>query len=73
MGWTIQDLLDKFKDRPAEELKAYLEGYNQAYVDISIEKQKRQKETLDTLRRYNMISRIQNTSSNEPNSKGEDI
>lgn len=56
MGWTIQDLLDKFKDRPAEELKAYLEGYNQAYLDTIIEKRKRQKETLDRLRRYNTTS-----------------
>lgn len=71
MGMTLSQLLDKFKDRPAEELKAYIEGYNDAYVNMLSEKRKRQKETLETLRRYN--SRGLNTSSNEEFSKGEDI
>lgn len=67
----LTDILNRFKDKSAEELRSYLEGYNQAYVDMEIEKRKRQKETLETLRRYN--SRIQNTSSNEELSKGEDV
>lgn len=61
---TLTDILDRFKNRPAEELRSYLEGYNQACVDMEIEKRKRQKETLEKLRRYN--SRVSNTSSNEP-------
>ena len=64
----LTDILDRFKERPAEELRSYLEGYNQACVDMYIEKQKRQEETLESLRKW---TRIQNTSSNEPNSKGE--
>ena len=67
----LTDILDRFKDRPAEELRSYLEGYNQACTDMGIEKRKRQKETLEAFTRYN--SRIQNTSSNEEFSKGEDI
>ena len=70
MGPLI-DILNRFKDKPAEELRSYLEGYNQAYADMEIVKRKRQKETLETLKRYN--SRIQNISSNEEFSKGEDI
>lgn len=68
---SLTDILNRFKDKPAEELRSYLEGYNQAYVDMEIEKRKRRQETLETLRRYNF--RIQNTSSNEEFSKGEDI
>lgn len=68
---SLTDILNRFKDKPAEELRSYLEGYNQAYVDMEIEKRRRRKETLETLRRYN--SRIQNNSSNEEFSKGEDI
>lgn len=81
----LTDILNRFKDRPAEELKAYLEGYNQAYVDMEIGKRKRQKETLEILRKHQSFPRISaqpspphdsrglNTSSNEEFSKGEDI
>lgn len=47
---SLTDILNRFKDKPAEELRSYLEGYNQAYVDMEIEKRRRQKETLETLR-----------------------
>lgn len=69
----LTDILERYKDRPAEELKAYLEGYNQACIDMWNEKRKRQKETLETLRKHQSFSRIQNKSSNEEFSKGEDI
>ena len=61
----LTDILERFKDRPAEELKAYLEGYNQACIDMWNEKRRRQKETLERLRKYQSFPRIQNTSSNE--------
>lgn len=81
----LTDILYRFKDRPAEELKAYLEGYNRACIDMQNEKIRRQKETLEKLRKLQSFprissprspsndSRIQNTSSNEEFSKGEDI
>ena len=69
----LTDILYRFKDRTAEELKAYLEGYKQACVDMETEKRKRQKETLEILRKHQSFPRIQNKSSNEEFSKGEDI
>lgn len=81
----LTDILNRFKDRPAEELKAYLEGYDQACIDMWNEKRKRQKETLEMLRKHQSFPRISslrspshdsrglNKSSNEEFSKGEDI
>lgn len=81
----LTDILNRFKDRPAEALKAYLEGYNQACIDMQNEKAKRRKEILETLRNHQSFpiissqhspsnnSRGLNTSSNEEFSKGEDI
>lgn len=69
----LTDILNRFKDKSAEELRSYLEGYNQAYTDMEIEKRKRQKETLEMLRKHQSFPRIQNKSSNEEFSKGEDI
>ena len=81
----LTDILNRFKDRPAEELKAYLEGYDQACVDMQNEKIRRQKETLEMLRKHQSFPRISslrspshdsrdlNKSSNEEFSKGEDI
>ena len=81
----LTDILYGFKDRTAEELKAYLEGYNQACIDMQNEKIRRQKETLEKLRKYQSFPRVGssrspshdsrglNTSSNEEFSKGEDI
>ena len=54
----LTDILDRFKDRPAEELKAYLEGYNQACVDMENEKRKRREETLEMLRKHQAFPRI---------------
>lgn len=48
----LTDILYRFKDRTAEELKAYLEGYNQACIDMQNEKIRQQKETLEKLRKY---------------------
>lgn len=53
----LTDILEKFKDRPAKELKAYLEGYNQACIDMQNEKKRRQKETLEMLRKYQSFPR----------------
>ena len=81
----LTDILDRFKDKPAEELRSYLEGYIQACVDMENEKRKRQKETLEALRKHQSFPRISsprspshdsrglNTSSNEEFLKGEDI
>jgi len=81
----LTDILDRFKDKPAEELRSYLEGYNQACTAMEIEKRKRQKETLEILRKHQSFPRISslrspshdsrglNTSSYEEFSKGEDI
>lgn len=81
----LTDILNRFKDKPAEELKAYLEGYNKACVDMQNEKIRRQKETLKMLRKHQSFPHISslnspshdsrglNTSSNEEFSKGEDI
>lgn len=61
----LTDILERFKVRPAEELKAYLEGYNQACIDMQNEKIRRRKEALEILRKHQSFPRIQNTSSNE--------
>jgi hypothetical protein len=63
----LTDILERFKDRPAEELKAYLEGYNQARIDMQNEKKRRQKETLERLRKY------QSVSSQETNAAATDV
>lgn len=81
----MTDILNRFKDKPAEELRSYLEGYNQACIDMETEKRRRRKEILEILRKHQSFPRISslrspshdsrglNTSSNEEFSKGEDI
>lgn len=83
MSKTLTDILEMFRNRPAEELRGYLEGYNDACNEIVIEREKNRKEALDKLRKYKSRtnsfpsrsddSRGLNTSSNEEFSKGEDI
>ena len=83
MAKTLTDILEMFRNRPAEELRGYLEGYSDACNEMVIEKEKNRKETIDKLRKHmsrtnsfpskSDNSRIQNNSSNEEFSKGEDI
>lgn len=83
MAKTLTDILEMFRNRPAEELRGYLEGYNDACNEIIIEKEKNRKEALDRLRKHKSRtnsfpspsnnSRGLNTSSNEEFSKGEDV
>lgn len=83
MAKTLTDILEMFRNRPAEELRGYLEGYNDACNEIIVEREKNRKDALDKLRKYksreNSVpspshdSRGLNTSSNEEFSKGEDI
>lgn len=63
----LTDILERFKDRPAEELKAYLEGYNQACIDMQNEKKRRQKETLERLRKHQSFPRASSVPSQETN------
>lgn len=50
---TIPELLEKYKDRSAEELRAFLEGYICAYSEQEERKRIRHKDVLDRLRKIN--------------------
>lgn len=69
MGF-LTDILERFKDRPAEELKAYLEGYDQAFIDMQNEKIRRREATLKMLRKYQSFPRIGSQRSPSHDSRG---